>query len=288
MFGRGITQGRPVSSKNVPRCQPRICDQSCGSTLPPRNSPSNSRASSPTVMPCCWGWPACRRRRCTRGAAPGRWPGAAERVGPVEDDERACRPGGGLHAVVHRPDVGVEARARVLDVEDDGVDAGLGEMAAIWCPTWRTRRRPGSRCAGPCRSPRSRRPAPSRGSRARGRTPRRGRPRPTACITSTSWVRSRSDAGRVGHHADLLALELLVAARVQDVEAGLHAARPRRGGCGGERGERRRGSGDGDAPEHSSSCRHCVLLTVRSVTTGRWSEASVSGTCASTARRPGE
>lgn len=55
------------------------------------------------------------------GGAPG------HRVRPVEDDEPFAGELGGLHAVVQRPDVRVEARADVLDVEDDGVDAGRGE-----------------------------------------------------------------------------------------------------------------------------------------------------------------
>ena len=50
--------------------------------------------------------------------------GAADRVGPVEDDEARPCLHGGLHGRVHRPDVGVEARTRVLDVEHDGVHAG--------------------------------------------------------------------------------------------------------------------------------------------------------------------
>ncbi len=55
------------------------------------------------------------------GGAPG------DRVRPVQHHEAPARQVGRLHAVVERPDVGVEACAHVLDVEDDGVHAGGGE-----------------------------------------------------------------------------------------------------------------------------------------------------------------
>ena len=53
---------------------------------------------------------------------------AADGVRPVEHDE--ARPDGDrrAHRRVHRPDVGVEARPDVLDVEDDGLDAGRAEQ----------------------------------------------------------------------------------------------------------------------------------------------------------------
>ena len=46
---------------------------------------------------------------------------AADGVGPVEDDERNFRLRGLLDQVSARRDVGVEARAHVLDVEHQGV-----------------------------------------------------------------------------------------------------------------------------------------------------------------------
>jgi hypothetical protein len=65
--------------------------------------------------------------------------------------------------------------------------------------------------------------------------------------------------GRVGHQADLLALQLLIAAGVEYVEAGLHAAgltpAGRRGRGPAQCGERHRGSGGRDPAEYSSSCR---------------------------------
>src|SRR5699024_4255700 len=51
---------------------------------------------------------------------------AADRVRPVEHDEILAGAGRGDHRLVHRPDVGVEPHTDVLDVEDDGVNPGLG------------------------------------------------------------------------------------------------------------------------------------------------------------------
>ena len=45
--------------------------------------------------------------------------GAADRVGPVADDEAQPRAGARLHREQHRPDVGVVAAPDVRDVEDD-------------------------------------------------------------------------------------------------------------------------------------------------------------------------
>ena len=51
--------------------------------------------------------------------------GAADRVGPVQHDEPRARRDSRPHRGVHRPDVGVEPRPHVLDVEDDGLDPRL-------------------------------------------------------------------------------------------------------------------------------------------------------------------
>ena len=47
---------------------------------------------------------------------------AVDRVRPVEHDELDVVARAGFHRVRHRPDVGVVARADVLDVEDDRVE----------------------------------------------------------------------------------------------------------------------------------------------------------------------
>ena len=48
---------------------------------------------------------------------------AADRIRTVEHDEPDAVLGGGFHRVAHGRDVGVEARANVLNVEDQRVDA---------------------------------------------------------------------------------------------------------------------------------------------------------------------
>ena len=47
---------------------------------------------------------------------------APDRVRPVEDDDALPVRGGGFHGVRHGPDVGVVARADILDVEDERVE----------------------------------------------------------------------------------------------------------------------------------------------------------------------
>src|SRR5690606_745081 len=59
----------------------------------------------------------------------------ADRIGPVEHHERRTHPGRGRHGAVHRPDVGVEPRAHVGDVEHHRVHVRLaqqfGELVGI-------------------------------------------------------------------------------------------------------------------------------------------------------------
>ena len=54
---------------------------------------------------------------------------AADRVRSIQDHEAETELAGGDHRVVHGPDVGVEPRADVLDVEDHGLHLRLGEEA---------------------------------------------------------------------------------------------------------------------------------------------------------------
>ena len=48
--------------------------------------------------------------------------GAADRIRPIADEDLHAVPGGGAHAVGHRIDIGVDARADVLQVDDEHVD----------------------------------------------------------------------------------------------------------------------------------------------------------------------
>ena len=167
-------------------------------------------------MPCAWTislapTPEVARRGHHR---PDRL--AADGVRSVEHDEPRADRDRRAHGGVHRPDVGVEPRAGVLDVEDDRLDAGGTEQSTSSWPRWRRRRRrPSARCAGRCGCPRSRRPGRCRGSRARARRPRRCRRRPTRAsrrrwsagwrrmpvglvMTPTFCPRERRPAGRCG------------------------------------------------------------------------------------------
>ena len=85
----------------------------------------NSRASSPIVMPWRIGignWP-------TNDAYAGSSVGAldrvaADRIRPIADDDADAVPARGAQAVGHRVDVGVDARADILEIDDEHVDVG--------------------------------------------------------------------------------------------------------------------------------------------------------------------
>src|SRR5665647_1143560 len=102
MFGLGMTQVSPVSTKVCFRSQPvtsrTVRSDSRAPTSACRNSPSKKRASSPTVIPCCW------------------------TISFLPTPE--VKPDSSIHRLVHRPDVGVEPGADVLDVEDNRLDVG--------------------------------------------------------------------------------------------------------------------------------------------------------------------
>ena len=118
----------PVAGQRMARRQPSISTTSSSSASRPGSSrsPLIMRASSPTVSPCAIGiWKAADERRVApaRARSPRHsrrradWAGRARRTAM-----RAC--GRRLHGEAHGRDVGVEARADVLHVEDEHVEVG--------------------------------------------------------------------------------------------------------------------------------------------------------------------
>ena len=82
-----------------------------------------SRASSPMVRPWRIGignWPTNDSKPRTERRAFHRH--AADRIGPIADDDRHAVAGAGPQAVGHRVDVGVDAGADVLQVDDQHVE----------------------------------------------------------------------------------------------------------------------------------------------------------------------
>jgi hypothetical protein len=77
---------------------------------------------------------------------------AAQRVGPIEDDDLDAERRRGLHHVQERPDVGVVARADVLDVVDHRVEAGehlgMRPQRGLVLAVERIHRQAGDRVAG--------------------------------------------------------------------------------------------------------------------------------------------
>ena len=144
MFGDGITQGRPVSSNAISRRQPRM-RTTFRSTSSPRSS-RNSRASSPDGQAV----PHGQRVQAHEGDEPrveqvAVHDRAAQRVGAVEHDQPPPVRGARLHRVQHRVDERVVARAHVLHVEHQRVDAGRASPRSA-----RACGRRGCARAGPC------------------------------------------------------------------------------------------------------------------------------------------
>ena len=96
------------------------------------NASLNSRASSPIVIPCRSGIGNCPTNDAYAGSQQVSFDLlAADRIGPVADDDVHAVARGGAHAVRHRVDVGVDARADVLQIDDQHVDVAqhLGASA---------------------------------------------------------------------------------------------------------------------------------------------------------------
>ena len=131
MLGDGITQGRPVSANVIGRRQPRAAttvrsqSSGCAKRAPPHGIPAaTSRATSPIVSPWRTGTapsPTNDVQRFLHRAALDR--DAAERIRPVEHDDRDLRPRRRAQRQRHRPDVRVVAAADVLQIDDQHVDA---------------------------------------------------------------------------------------------------------------------------------------------------------------------
>ena len=130
MFGDGITQGSPVSTKFIARRQPRIGttvrSQSIGraNRAPPHGIPARRRrAISPIVMP----WRTGTAPSPTNDSQPGRRCRPRSPRPRAGSADRARRPprrrGRRLQRQHHRPDVRVVAAADVLQVDDQHVDA---------------------------------------------------------------------------------------------------------------------------------------------------------------------
>ncbi|CAM5270385.1 hypothetical protein STENM327S_04977 [Streptomyces tendae] len=172
----------------------------------------------------------------------GRPPG--HRVRPVQDHEPLPRQPGRLHAVEQRPDVRVEARAHVLDVEDDGVHAGGRQHVRERLPALQVRvvdRQPGRGVVvAPLRAARLRRTAEAVLGAEDGR-----QVHPVVGMHHVDDVAHiPGDAGRIGDDADLLPPERGVAAVGEALEAGAQPAAPVPRGRGLRRA-RRSGGGSG-------------------------------------------
>jgi hypothetical protein len=81
------------------------------------------RATSPIVSPWRTGTAPSRRTRCTSPARSALDRDAAQRIRPVEHDDRDAGPRRRAQRQRHRPDVGVVAAADVLQIDDQHVDA---------------------------------------------------------------------------------------------------------------------------------------------------------------------
>ena len=128
MFGDGITHGSPVSSKYIDRRQPSIGTTSSAAPMP--KCSLNSRASSPIVMPCRIGIGNCPTNDAYAGIEHRPFDVlAADRVRPIAHDDADAVPARGAQAVGHRVDVGVDARADVLQIDDQHVDVARASRA---------------------------------------------------------------------------------------------------------------------------------------------------------------
>ena len=123
MFGDGSTHGRPVSSKYIaarPAVHRHDVDRGVDAEViveEPRQLadrhavPHRDRELADER----------RVRRVERRALDGV---AADRIRPIAHDDADAVPAGGAQAVGHRVDVGVDARADVLEIDDQHVDVG--------------------------------------------------------------------------------------------------------------------------------------------------------------------
>ena len=198
MFGDGITHGRPVSSANISRRQPSI------STTSSVGAEAELRVEQPRQLADRHAVPHRDREladerleaRCERRALHVH---AVDRVGAVADDDRHAVPRARAQAVGHRVDVGVDARADVLQVDDERVETAQhvrGRLARLAVERVAPARgAPGRRGA----ASRSCCPARRSGSRAAARRSRRAsrrRPPPADRRRARSRDRPTRDCRR--------------------------------------------------------------------------------------------
>ena len=215
-----------------------------------------------------------RRTSRTPGRSTGpRGPRPVVGFGRSSTTKRLPVSGGRDHAVVHRPDVGVEPRAGVLDVEDHRVHAGAAEdvgerVAALQVGV--VDRQPGAlvdvaalRAAGLRRAAEAvlRAEDGDQVDLVRGRHH----------VDLVGQV--GQDAGRVGDDAHLLTAQHVVAAGDQLLDPGPHRlAAARRGRGRGRAGQRRSGGHSGgrgteraeEAPPAEAGRPGCVVGSVMS------------------------
>ena len=207
MFGDGhhprqpglVEVHRRAASLRAARCRaPRRC----------ANSWLKSRASSPMVMPWRSGIGNCPTNDAHSGPSSGPFDrDAADRIRAIADDDAHAVPGGGAHAVRHRVDVGVDARADVLQIDHQHVDVAQHLRRSARGSRCRANR---SACAAARRgraASRSCCPADRIGTRAADRTARPGRSPGSSARTSAAWRKSRVDRRRVRDQGDAAAGE---------------------------------------------------------------------------------
>lgn len=146
-----------------------------------------------------------------------------------------------LHAVVQRPDIGVEAGSRVLDVEDDGVHTGGGEDVGECLTALQIRvvdRESGRRVVVAALGPARLRGAPEAVLGAEDGDQ-------VHAVVGVHHVDDvpdvAGDARGVGDHADALAAELGVPGPGEALEAGAEPVAGVLGGLGGQGCQGRRG-----------------------------------------------
>ena len=213
MFGDGITHGSPVASKYMSRRQPSIGTTSRSAPMP------NSVVEEPRQLADRHAVPHRDRdtgRRTTRSRGTSIGPSTATPpigLGRSQTMTLHAVRARGAQAVGHRVDVGVDARADVLQVDDQHVEAGqhLGRRLARLAVERVDRHARGPRrcpcgvsimlsCTSdrkPCCGPKSA-ASRARGCRANGRRCGRARRRPTRDCRRCRRAARRARSTRAG------------------------------------------------------------------------------------------
>ena len=124
MFGDGSTHGRPVSSKYWSRVHPFIFTTSSFAPMP-KCSIEQHRQLADRHPVSHWNRKLTRRTTGSPSSRTGPSTScAADRIRAIAHHDGQAMPAGGLQAVGHRIDIGVDARADVLQVDDQRVETG--------------------------------------------------------------------------------------------------------------------------------------------------------------------